>query len=114
MCLRVLVESNSTAETKTGEKNGKSWSITQQKVRVFPAGSEYPDSFNFVLPEGVVGYPPGEYIWDVSSEVTRGSFDSVNFSRGQKLIPCTAENVAYFVTRFKNQLEGQLNIVKGK
>jgi hypothetical protein len=107
MCLRVLVESNSQPETKSGNKNGKDWSITQQRVRVFSPGSEFPDSYNFVLPDGVMGYTPGEYIWDVSIQVERGSFDSVNLARGQRLIPYSAENAKYLMNRLKTQFELQ-------
>ena len=49
--LRVLIESNSVAETKSGTKNDKPWTIVQQKARVFSPGSEYPDLYNLVLPE---------------------------------------------------------------
>ena len=107
MCLRVLIESNSVSETKTGIKNDKPWSITQQKVRVFAPGSEYPESFNFILPDGVLGYLPGEYIWDVSVQIVRGSFDSVNFSRGQRLIPFSQDNAKLLINRLRLQFEQQ-------
>jgi hypothetical protein len=107
--LRVLIEPGSTPETKTGNKNGKDWSIVQQRVRVFQPGSQYPDSFMFVLPQGVAGYPSGEYIWDVSSQIERGSFDSVAFARGQRLVSATPENLRHYLERTRASFEIQLS-----
>lgn len=100
--LKVLIEPNSILDPVTGNKNGRDYCILQQKVRIFQPGSSFPDSFNIVLPKGVQSYPPGEYIWDISADIIRSSFDSPSLSRSVKLIPLTVENVNNVLATLKS------------
>jgi len=101
MCLRVKVGASSQPVLNEGisAKNGKPYSFIQQPVRLYEPGETESDKFVFSLPKDVSYYPPGQYIFDLDTHVSRASFDSLSLVRGQRLIPATQDNFNMILKR---------------
>lgn len=78
--LRVTVESEF-VERRTGEKNGKSWSMSTQCVWCYfvdqtGVPEKFPSKIKLTLEKDAAPYRPGEYILSPSS-FYRGDYDSL-------------------------------------
>lgn len=78
--LRVTVKSEF-VERRTGEKNGKPWSMSTQFVWCYfvdqtGVADEFPSKIKLTLEKDAAPYRPGEYILSPSS-FYRGDYDSL-------------------------------------
>ncbi len=90
MSLKIEIDDKQvgSVDTRTGNKNGRDWSITIQSIWMYQPGSKFPVEISFVLPEDVNNYPAGEYTLDLDMAVEQGNFKSLVLNtRLLRLIP---------------------------
>lgn len=82
MSLKVLVDQNQSLNVRVreGEKNGRKWRMSSQKVWIYKPGATFPEQFEITLPDGAFAYQPGEYALDFESMLERGQFDALAVS----------------------------------
>lgn len=70
-------QQSQSVEVRSGNKNGRNWEMKSQPIWLYKPGQKHPIEINFVLPEGVNGYPAGLYSLDVETAIDQGNFKSL-------------------------------------
>lgn len=84
--LKVSIEPSqalpSAIDTRTGNTNGRDWTMRNQHCWIFKPASLYPELYVITLPEDVPFYPAGDYLLDFESMITPNAYKSISLSRG--------------------------------
>lgn len=84
----------SAIDTRSGNTNGRDWSIRSQHVWIFKPASLYPELYAITLPDDVPFYPAGDYLLDLDSMLMPNAYKSPSLSRSVRLQHVPAESVA--------------------
>lgn len=90
MALRVEIDEKQAIDIdeRSGNKNGRDWSIRTQSIWMYQPGAKFPIQINFMLPEGVNSYPSGAYTLNLDLAVDQGNFKSLILdTRRLQLVP---------------------------
>ena len=74
------------------KKNGKPYSIREQRAWLHNASDPYPQGCVLQLEDSQEPYPPGMY--ETADELRVGAFGRLEVSRSMRLIPSSARKVA--------------------
>lgn len=64
-------------DQRSGNKNGRDWSMTSQSIWVYEPNSRFPLKIQFVLQEGQTSYPAGKYQLDLDRGFAQGGYNSI-------------------------------------
>lgn len=72
----------SAIDTRTGNTNGRDWTMRNQHCWIFKPASLYPELYLITLPDNVPFYPAGDYLLDLDSMLVPNPYKGLSLSRG--------------------------------